>query len=273
MGDRLTRHLATRTSLRLGIAFLGLLVLIVAAQPVLASTTTTTAAPKPPIDDLSTYIVGRNNVDKVTKTTLEMWHGGDWVTLKGPITISVYNWSSEGHGSSTNKIKIESEKTVTIGLDQYSEKFPGDWNTTITLVSVDITLDLELLELIFGTSVDEVKDFGMTYGSWGSQASAMANGSAAASGFKNILGSTGKPGDFPNLDEAAKVFKGAAMLSTLVDDSGKALFPTFQNPGVQSLITTMCMNAAKDAKALIAVKNLMSLLGGMDMAKYTPPKP
>ena len=195
------------------------------------------------------------------------------VALKGPITISVYNWSSEGHGSSTNKIKIEFEKTITIGLDQYSEKFPGDWNTIVTLVSVDITLDLALLELIFGTSIDEVKDFGMTYGSWGSQASAMTNGSAAASGFKNILGSTGKPGDFPNLDEAAKVFKGAAMLSTLVDDSGKALFPTFQNPGVQSLITTMCMNAAKDAKALTAVKNLMSLLGGMDMAKYTPPKP
>ena len=81
---------------------------------------------EPPAGTLAHYIVGSNNVDQLTATTLSMYHRGDWVELKGPITISVLVWHTDDPSTTTNTITIKPLQTTVIGVDEYSSTHPGD---------------------------------------------------------------------------------------------------------------------------------------------------
>lgn len=88
------------------------------------------------------YIVQQQNLDLVTDSKIQMWHGLDFVVLKGPITVAV----TQMHRQSTTApfeyeptytIKIHDGQTRRIACEEYTGTHPGDWNTEIVLVSED----------------------------------------------------------------------------------------------------------------------------------------
>jgi len=88
------------------------------------------------------YIVQQQNLDLVTDSKIQMWHGLDFVVLKGPITVAVTEWhrllpTDAFVYEPTYTIKIHNGQTRRIECDQYSGTHPGDWNTEIVLVSED----------------------------------------------------------------------------------------------------------------------------------------
>jgi len=91
---------------------------------------------------IADYITKKKHVDFVTGARLGMFHNGDYVTLKGPITISVSQthrrtekepWTTEP----TYTIRIREAENRTITNKEYTRTNVGDWNTEVALVSED----------------------------------------------------------------------------------------------------------------------------------------
>ena len=87
--------------------------------------------------DISTYVVDSSNVDVLKGATLEMWHRGDWVELRGPTTIRVEGWSIDSSDTTSDIVNIAGGNSWRIELDEYSATHPSDWNYRITLLSGD----------------------------------------------------------------------------------------------------------------------------------------
>ncbi len=87
--------------------------------------------------DINTYVVAKNNVDRMEGNKLEMWHRDDMVELRGPITIEVYHWHLDIPFEKTETVTIVEGETYSVYLDEYSGTHPGDCNITVTLLTVD----------------------------------------------------------------------------------------------------------------------------------------
>jgi hypothetical protein len=91
---------------------------------------------------LQDYVIQQNNVDMLTEARLQMWHRGDFVVLKGPITVAVTQWHRMGEAAPytyepTYTVKIHDGETRRFAMDEYSGAHPGDWNVEVALVSED----------------------------------------------------------------------------------------------------------------------------------------
>ena len=80
----------------------------------------------------------------------------------------------------------------------------------------------------------------------------------------------GTGAELPNLTEAAQTFGLITRLILVRDAAGKPLFPLLHTTGIKTLLTRMTIAAAVSDKNLTAVKSLLSILAGMDMARYKP---
>ena len=92
-------------------------------------------------DDIRDYIVEQKHVDNATASQLGLAHLGDYVVLRGPITISVDvrhrpTWEGPIPPEPPYQVAIGADQTQEFFLDESSPAHPGDWNMYITLVSV-----------------------------------------------------------------------------------------------------------------------------------------
>jgi hypothetical protein len=260
----MTRHLALRA-----FTFLALLLLAVTASSL--PLTPAVAEDGYKLDDIRRYIIpgGSNNIDAPTSTTLEMWHRGDTVELRGPITVLVYVWSNDRPDTVSNTVTIKD--TMMIGNDEYSDTHPGDWNVKITLLKVDISSEIGLYELIEGEMAQQIGNFYTQRATNIAQAGDAM--SAAIDGFKNTIREAGGGTDFPNLDEAARTFGTIAFLAALKDSAGEPVFKSLRSQGIQKVLTRMALGEAADTKKQGSLGLLTAMLTTMDMttkAKGTP---
>ena len=253
---------------------------VLATTAVLAALAVLAAAALPalahdqnPTGDIRKFIVFGDNVDKQTETVLEMWHGGDSVTLEGPITISVYTWREDGPGSATNTYKLGTGEDKTFALEQYTESHPGDWNTRITLVSVDFPVDKELLELLFGVNSQAIDKYIRGAADSDSFMSAIDASKSARAAFAELIKDAVTAGNAATVTDATTAYGFVAKLGALEDAEGEPLFPSLASEGMQAVIAKMAVGAVKGEGSLTALKNLVTILIGLDMAKHTATMP
>jgi hypothetical protein len=229
-----------------------------------------------PEGTLTHYIMGSNNVDQLTATTLAMYHRGDWVELKGPITISVLVWHTDDPSTVTNTVILKSGQTVTIGVDEYSETHPGDWNATITLVSYQEVELRGLLELVFGTGDFQMfQEFLDKHLAKYDESDASARAQPVLDKFNEFIAAAGGKSAFPNSAKAGSLLKTIATMSNLRDkNTEEPLFPSLRLKGVQSLLTQMVLMTAQDSSAFPTASTVFSLVLGHDIdranAEATP---
>jgi hypothetical protein len=262
----MARHATPRTSVYLGIALLGLMLLLAGIHPPAAQAEAAGM-------NIANYAVS-GNYEVLSPTELTLGHTGDSVTLQGPITI---------HVDTKTGLELQ-EETITIGAGK-TRAFhlvpPQDF-VGIRLLSVGGTAGEQttsttqkgssgLANLFFGLpNAQDVQGFAEANGSFVSVTTSLAQGEAAESRFIKVLTAGAGAADYPNVANAATSYKYIQILVGLKDDAGKPLFPSFQNKGVQALLTLMAISAARDAKNSAPLESLGYFLAGMDMKKYKP---
>jgi hypothetical protein len=254
-----------RTSVYLGIALLGLMLLLAATHAPYARGESSS------MDIAKQAISG--NYEVLSPTELILGHDGDSVELQGPMTI--YVGTKAGLELQEETVTIGAGKTRTFRLT------PPQDLIAIRLLSVGGTEGEQttsstqkgssgLANLFFGLpNAQDVQDFAQQNGSFMSIPASLAQGEAAEARFTKVL-SAGGAADYPNVANAATSFKYIQILVGLKDDAGKPLFPSFQNKGIQALLTLMAISAARDAKNTAPLESLGYFLAGMDMKKYKP---
>jgi hypothetical protein len=227
---------------------------------------------EPALDDISRYLVagGSLSIDKVTQTTLEMWHEGDYATLMGPITILVAQVGVESGGGGSATVKIEAGKTYTVYLHEYTDTHPGDWNATITLVSVDISAEVDL-EVLLGPSGKEASAYIESNATDPSKQQALEQATKLRTALTDAVKATGVDPDQPKTSDLVESLADLAKAAAYKDSAGQLLFPTFGNKKVQQVLIRMAFAAYGNQKNDDAFHSLCKILIGMDIANYKPP--
>ena len=300
-GGQMRRYAASRTSAYLGIALLGLMLLLAGIHPAHAAES-----------DITKYIVGGSGYTPPGPQDpgLYLDREGSWVELEGPMTIRVVLGVPSGDPDNPNGTAAGQLITLGVGETRRFEHVGPSQNANLVqifLMSGDSTASTEgttatqstqstvstttsqttqtgqttsttqkgssgLANLFFGLpNAQDVQGFAQDNGSILSVASSLAQGEAAESRLIKVLtGADGSTADYPNAANAAHMFKYIQALVGLKDDAGKPLFPSFQSKGIQKLLTLMAISAARDAKNSAPLEALGSFLAGMDMTSYKP---
>jgi hypothetical protein len=223
--------------------------------------------------DIAKYAVS-GNYQVVSPTVIRLGNAGDVVSLKGPITISVATTSEAGN----------SEETVTIGAGETRKFGPlaPPWSIVV----------IRLVSVGGATSTQSTQNYGLDLllGASGEQILGYIKSNAKDQGDDEIAGETalaaeatftqamtqaiteagGSGADLPNLADAAQTFGLVTHLILVRDTAGKPLFPLLHTTGIKTLLTRMTIAAAVNDKNLTALKSLVFLLAGMDIARYKP---
>ena len=301
-GGRMTRYAAPRTSVYLGIALLGLMLLLAGIHPAHARGESSGS-------DITKYIVDGSGYTPPGPQDpgLYLDREGSWVELRGPITIRVVLGVPSVDPDDPNPAKTGQSITLGVGEKRRFEHVgpsqsadliqifllsvngtEPEQTTTSTQGTIGTTTSQTtqagqttsttqkgssgLANLFFGLpNSQEVQDFAQANGDVFSIPASLAQGEAAQSRFVKVLtGADGSTAEYPNVANAANMFKYVQTLIGLKDDAGKPLFPSFQNKGIQRLLTLMAISAARDPKNSAPLEAMGYFLAGLDMTKYKP---
>ena len=90
----------------------------------------------PPAPSFEGYVLDWKGVDRLEPYRIELWHNGDYVTLKPGIVVRVIvnHKLSDGSVVTVSDELLTLTKETTIKNIEGTVEFPGDWNTKIYIV-------------------------------------------------------------------------------------------------------------------------------------------
>jgi hypothetical protein len=200
-----------------------------------------------------------NGIER-TATSITLDGRGNWVELRGPITISV---SIDDRGRKTTEtVKIEAGKTYTVGIkDQGSGS--AQWKAIITLLSIDVSETTTTTAWGIGTSLGQVVQYINERVDTEAYADEQRLAAASEEKYREFLEGRG----VANAQEVAAFIKALALMSNLRDrDTGQPIFPTLRTRGIVKIIALVAISEAMNGKKPTGAQMLAELLVGMDIA-------
>jgi hypothetical protein len=87
----------------------------------------------PPCPNLSEYVLDWRSVDVLSPYRIELWHNGDYVTLKPGIVVRVIvnRRLENGTVCVVSDEEIELREVTTVKNFEGTADYPGDWNVKI----------------------------------------------------------------------------------------------------------------------------------------------
>ena len=261
-------------SVFLGIALLGLMLLLTGIHPASARGESSSAD----IRDIISYVADGKGFTQVSPTEIRLLQAGAWVKLQSLPTADVTIGVTDADGFKPIKLKAGEPLTIT------SSKNPSPtWGTKVWLYDVRPIYGTQttesaneyqigLLTSVLGPDLpglfayikDNVGDPEVWQPFEGTLPGEAEFSTTIKKGTRNIA-------DFPGLDGTARFVGVIKWSSTLKDSAGQPLFPSLQSKGIQKVLLRMALSAAQDTRSFNACRNLYLLLMGMDMTGHQAP--